>query len=114
MDRMQENQPVLGQEHNNTQRIRWQVLSFFMMVYDFVAVGFAWFAVLWGRFDFRFSQIPGEYYQAYGKFIVPYAIVTILLLLAFRKKKGIHCADGLLMLTGIAFNVYGAVVFLVL
>ena len=84
MDRLQENQPVLGQEHNNTQRIRWQVLSFFMMVYDFVAVGFAWFAVLWGRFDFRFSQIPGEYFQAYEKFIVPYVIVTILLLLAFR------------------------------
>ena len=55
-----------------------------MMVYDFVAVGYAWFAGLWARFDFQFSQIPTAYLQAYLRFILPYAALTVLLLLAFR------------------------------
>ena len=70
---------------NRTRKIeRWQVLSFLMMLYDFCAVCFVWFVALWSRFDFRYSMIPGAYLAAYDKFILPYAAVTILLLLVFR------------------------------
>ena len=55
-----------------------------MMVYDFAAVCFAWFAALWSRFDFRFSMIPEAYFHAFRQFILPYALVTVLLLAAFR------------------------------
>ena len=55
-----------------------------MMAYDFIAVVFAWFAVLWGRCDFRYTQIPTRYLEPFQKFILPYAVVTILLLAAFR------------------------------
>ena len=63
---------------------RWRVMSALMIAYDFAAICFAWFAALWSRFDFRFSMIPGAYLEAYRVFILPYALVTILLLLAFR------------------------------
>ena len=74
----------IGQENSIPRIERWRILSFLMMAYDFVAVCFAWFAALWGRFDFRYSQIPEGYLQAYARFIPPYAMVTVLLLAAFR------------------------------
>ena len=63
---------------------RWRILSSLMLVYDIVAIAFAWFAVLWARFDFRFSEIPADYFSAYRRFIIPYVAVTILLLFVFR------------------------------
>jgi FlaA1/EpsC-like NDP-sugar epimerase len=63
---------------------RWQIMAMLMVAYDFIAICFAWFAALWSRFDFRFSMIPEEYLAAYQRFIIPYAVVTILLLLTFR------------------------------
>ncbi len=70
---------------NKLKRIElWRVLSFLMVLYDFAAVCFAWFAALWSRFDFRFSMIPVDYIRAYRLFILPYALVTVLLLAAFR------------------------------
>ena len=71
-----------GQDYSRTKRWRW--LSFLMAAYDFAAICFSWFAVLWVRFDFQLSQIPADYFLAYRRFILPYAAVTILLLIAFR------------------------------
>ena len=82
MDRSQQSQAMSIQEINRKRRWRW--LSFLMMGYDLIAICFAWFAVLWARFDFRLSQIPTDYFLAYRRFIVPYAVVTILLLMVFR------------------------------
>ena len=84
MDRKDSAQTLTGRADGKKQKKRWHVLSFFMMVYDFAAVGFAWFAALWGRFDFEYSHIPAEYFQTYQRFIIPYAVITILLLLVFH------------------------------
>ena len=89
MDKMQRPQPANGQEKNGKQMQRWQVLSFLMVIYDFLAIVFAWFAALWCRFDFRYSMIPEVYLQAYIRFILPYAAVVILLLTAFRLYKSL-------------------------
>ena len=82
MDRMQQTRPVSGQQIDRGKRWRW--LSLLMMIYDFAAVCFAWFGVLWARFDFQMSEIPTTYFQAYRGFILPYAVVAILLLMVFR------------------------------
>ena len=62
MDRMQQTRPVSGQQIDRGKRWRW--LSLLMMIYDFAAVCFAWFGVLWARFDFQMSEIPTTYFQA--------------------------------------------------
>ena len=82
MDKIQQTRPLPGQE--NDRRKRWRWLSFLMMAYDFIAICFAWFAVLWARFDLQLAQIPSAYLLAYRRFIVPYALATILLLVIFR------------------------------
>ena len=79
---MQQARTISGQDIGRKRRWRW--LSFFMMAYDFTAICFAWFAGLWVRFDFQLSQIPADYFLAYRRFILPYAAVTIVLLIAFR------------------------------
>ena len=84
MKEMEQIRSKFGQDSNNTSEARrWRAVSLLMMGYDFVAVCFSWFAVLWGRFDFRLDEIPAEYLQAYLKFILPYAVVMILLMAAF-------------------------------
>ena len=82
MKRMQQARTISGQDIGRKRRWRW--LSFFMMAYDFTAICFAWFVGLWVRFDFQLSQIPADYFLAYRRFILPYAAVTIVLLIAFR------------------------------
>ncbi len=85
MDREErQQQPAFDRNKPKQHGERWKVLSYLMAVYDFAAVGFAWFAALWGRYDFRYSQIPEEYFHVYQQFILPYAVITILLLGLFR------------------------------
>ncbi len=84
MDREERQQPAIGRNKPKQHGERWKVLSYLMAVYDFAAVVFAWFAALWGRYDFKYSQIPEEYFHVYQQFILPYAVITILLLGLFR------------------------------
>ena len=84
MEEKHHQQPASGRNKPKQHRERWKVLSYLMAIYDFAAVVFAWFAALWGRYDFKYSQIPEEYFHTYRQFILPYAVVTILLLGLFR------------------------------
>ena len=56
---------------------------FLLMVYDFIAIHFAYFFALWVRFDFIFSHIPIEYRDSYVGIITLYAVGCILVLRAF-------------------------------
>ena len=58
MDDLEQARSVSGQDNSRVRRWRW--LSLLMAVYDFAAVCFSWFAVLWVRFDFQLSQMSGE------------------------------------------------------
>ena len=82
MDTIEQTRSMQGQDNSRIKGWRW--LSFLMAAYDFAAICFSWFAGLWVRFDFQLSQIPADYFLAYRRFILPYAAVTILLLIAFR------------------------------
>ncbi len=49
------------------------------MVYDFVTIAFSYFFGLWLRFDFRFTSIPVRYLSVYYKFIIPYALMCVVI-----------------------------------
>lgn len=56
----------------------WQIVSLVLGVYDVLAIGIAFLAALWLRFDCRFTGIPEEYLAAYLRFIWIYAAFTVL------------------------------------
>ena len=84
MEEKQKHKLMFNQGNGSKRKERWRVLSYLMAAYDFAAMVFAWFAALWGRYDFKYSQIPEEYFRAYARVIIPCALITILLLLVFR------------------------------
>ena len=70
--------------------MQWRVLSLLMGIYDFVTVCGAWLLALLTRFDFSFTKVVYEeahYFAAYQKFILPYALFTLLVLMLFRLYK---------------------------
>lgn len=74
-----------GKEKHNHNRImnkffpHWQQVTFFLILFDFVAIVTSYFAALWIRFDCRYSQIPQEYLQPYFDTILIYALISILI-----------------------------------
>lgn len=48
-----------------------------MIVYDVIAINFAYFFGLWLRFDLHFTSIPAEYMSAFLKFAPIYTVFTI-------------------------------------
>lgn len=61
----------------------WKAISIYLVVYDLIAINFAFFFGLWLRFDLQFSKIPREYFSAFLKFAPFYTAFTILVF-AFR------------------------------
>lgn len=61
----------------------WKAISIYLVVYDVIAINFAFFFGLWLRFDLQFSKIPQEYFSAFLKFAPFYTVFTILVF-AFR------------------------------
>lgn len=55
----------------------WEVIAFYLAVYDIVMVNFSYFLGLWLRFDFRFSQIPRDYLYSFLKFAPFYTVFAI-------------------------------------
>ncbi len=62
-------------------------LAILLAVYDFIAVGVAYFVALWLRFDFVFSHIDQKYWDAFSRFILFYAAFCVLILWLFRLYK---------------------------
>ena len=67
----------------------WQVISIVLTVYDFLAVGGAYFLALLVRFDFLYSAIPQGYIVPFKIFILPYAAGCILVFWFFRMYKSV-------------------------
>lgn len=72
-----ENSTIL---HINHRRL----VSILLMIYDSVAVTVSYFAALWIRFDFIYSQIPTEYLRSYRSFIPFYIVFCLILFWFFR------------------------------
>ena len=62
----------------------WQAISLVLVFYDFLAVCGAYFLGLLVRFDFKYSWIPQEYIVPFNKFILPYAVGSIVVFAVFR------------------------------
>ena len=56
----------------------WRIISFFLIIYDIIAVNASFFCALWLRFDFRYSEIPVRYLKAFFAFAPYYTIICIL------------------------------------
>ena len=66
----------------------WQIVAILLAVYDFVAVCVSYFLALWLRFDGTYSAIPEQYLNPYLSFIVPMALVSIVIFIFFRMYSG--------------------------
>ena len=55
----------------------WQEIAAVMIVYDLFTIALAYFAALFIRFDCRYSTIDREYLEAFYRFIIPYAVFTV-------------------------------------
>ncbi len=62
----------------------WQVISFYLMIYDVLAVCGAHFLALWLRFDCRYNAISPDYLTVYFKFMPIYSIICIIVFKAFH------------------------------
>lgn len=62
----------------------WMIISFYLVLYDIVAVNFSYFAGLLLRFDMRYSNIPAEYMEAFIRFAPIYTIVTVIVFYVLR------------------------------
>ena len=67
----------------------WHVIVAFLTVYDILSVSFAYFFILWIRFDFRFSTIPEEYLQAFYRFVPFYTVICLVVFWFFRLYKSL-------------------------
>ena len=66
----------------------WQIIAFFLAVYDFIAVCAAYFLALLVRFDGTYSAIIPQYLQAYNRFILFAAAGSILVFMLFKMYNG--------------------------
>ena len=62
----------------------WQILSLLLILYDLVAVQAAYFAALWMRFDFAYSQIDAKYLANFIRFSPFYALGCVVLFFLLR------------------------------
>lgn len=63
---------------------KWHLIALLMMVYDFWAIGLAYFGALWLRFDLRYSMIPKVYLDNLLHMAPYMAVVVIVVLWRFR------------------------------
>lgn len=62
----------------------WKMISFYLIIYDILAVNFSYFFGLWLRFDLRYSAIPYNYMVAFVKFAPIYTIFVLGVFLALH------------------------------
>lgn len=62
----------------------WKIITFYLAIFDMIAVNFAYFFGLWLRFDAQFSSIPRDYLYAYLKFSPFYTVLVLLIFYALR------------------------------
>ena len=62
----------------------WQMIALYLMIYDVLAINFAYFFGLWLRFDLHFTNIPAEYMSAFLKFAPIYTVFTIFVFAQLR------------------------------
>ena len=62
----------------------WHKIAALLMLYDIVVVNLAYFISLWFRFDCSYSQIPGNYLDAFVRFAPIYTVACVVAFLFLR------------------------------
>ena len=62
----------------------WQAVSFFLAIFDYLAIIGSYFIALWLRFDGLYNQIPHRYMSAYVSFTIPFAIICLFIFYFFH------------------------------
>ena len=70
--------------HKLDRRRKQFLFSAMLVIYDFLAVGIAYYLALWMRYDFVFSNIEQVYLNAFYRFYLIYAVFSVLILWLFR------------------------------
>lgn len=61
-----------------------KMITICLIIYDIFACSVSYLAALWLRFDGRFSLIPDLYLRVYQNFVIPYAVVAVLVFLCLK------------------------------
>ena len=67
----------------------WQVVTLLLILYDIIAITVSYFLALWVRFDCQYGKIQGDYFQAYEKSILFYALFCVIVFWMFHLYKSI-------------------------
>ena len=67
------------QTNNKYHLEHWQIVTLFLMGYDFLAVLAAYFGALWIRFDCQYQSIDAQYLIRYKHSILIYAVFCVIL-----------------------------------
>ena len=84
---MEEKKMTEGMEAAGNKKKRfhhWEFVAFYLLLYDILAVNFAYFVALWLRFDLKYSMIPADYMAAFIKFAPIYTLFCVGFLAIFR------------------------------
>ena len=78
---------------------RWQIVAGLLMVFDVVAICLSYFLALWLRFDMQYSAIIHRYLEAYQRFILPCALVSVICFHFLGMYRSMWAFAGLNLLT---------------
>lgn len=62
----------------------WRIISFYLVVYDILAVNLAYLLALWLRFDCSFNSIPVQYLSTYLRFAPIYTVLCLIVFVILR------------------------------
>ena len=89
MSDTKEKNPKTNAKLKKRKPLHWQRISFYLALYDVLAVCAAYFLALWLRFDCRYGEIPNVYLTSYLRFIPIYAVFCIVIFSCLRLYKSI-------------------------
>lgn len=75
---------LVNQKKEKRRIEHWMIISFYLVLYDIVAINFSYFAGLLLRFDMRYSSIPPEYLKAFIRFAPFYTLITLIIFYVLR------------------------------
>lgn len=67
----------------------WHMITFYLVLYDIIAIAASYFGALWLRFDCAFSRIELQYLHGYYWSIIPVIIITIVVFVLLKLYKSI-------------------------
>lgn len=77
-------------QYSKKQSIRhWQMVAFYLVLYDVIAMNFSYFLGLLLRFDLRYTSIPKEYLTAFLKFAPFYTVFSLIVFAALHLYKSL-------------------------